>query len=113
MWNQFLSAVLPAVLYPNYGIYRWSRAMSAAAPVSTSPTTPALHIATVAPSAIAPSSGAAPASVAATLRGEDRKKPFYLFTYRVSEEKLLHKSEEKKHKKMKMTLQRAENLVHV
>ena len=34
-------------------------------------------------------------------------------TYRVSKKKVLHKSEEKMHKKMKMTSQRAENLVHV
>ena len=33
--------------------------------------------------------------------------------YGVSTKKVLHKSEEKMHKKMKMTLQRAENLVHV
>ena len=33
--------------------------------------------------------------------------------YRVSKKKVLHKSEEKMHKKMKMTSQRAENLVHV
>ena len=33
--------------------------------------------------------------------------------YRVSTKKVLHKSEEKMHKKMKMTSQRAENLVHV
>jgi len=31
----------------------------------------------------------------------------------VSQKKLLHKSEEKMHKKMKMTLQGAKNLVHV
>ena len=33
--------------------------------------------------------------------------------YRVSNKKVFHKSEEKMHKKMKMTLQRAENLVQV
>ena len=34
------------------------------------------------------------------------------YIYWVSQKKLLHKSEEKMHKKMKMTLQGAENLVH-
>ena len=33
--------------------------------------------------------------------------------YRVVEKKVLHKSEEKMHKKMKLTKQRAENVVHV
>ena len=33
--------------------------------------------------------------------------------YRVSNKKVFHESEEKMHKKMKMTLQRAENLVQV
>ena len=33
--------------------------------------------------------------------------------YRVSTKKVLHKSEEKMHTKMKMTSQRAKNLVHV
>ena len=35
------------------------------------------------------------------------------FIYGVVNKKVLHKSEEKMPKKMKMTLQRAENLVHV
>ena len=35
------------------------------------------------------------------------------YSYRVDNKKVLHKSEEKMHKKMKMTLQRAENLVQV
>ena len=34
------------------------------------------------------------------------------YSYRVSKKKVLHKSEEKMHKKLKMTSQRAENLVH-
>ena len=38
---------------------------------------------------------------------------FHLLLYRVSTKKVLHKSEEKMYTKMKMTLQRAENLVHV
>ena len=33
--------------------------------------------------------------------------------YRVDNKKVFHKSEEKMHKKVKMTLQRAKNLVHV
>ena len=33
--------------------------------------------------------------------------------YRVSTKKVLHKREEKMHKKIKMTSQKAENLVHV
>ena len=33
--------------------------------------------------------------------------------YRVVKKKVFHKSEEKVHKKLKMTLQRAKNLVHV
>ena len=42
-----------------------------------------------------------------TKRGKEQ------MTYRVSNKKVFHESEEKMHKKMKMTLQRAENLVQV
>ena len=38
---------------------------------------------------------------------------FVSYFYGVSKKKVFHKSEEKMHKKMKMTSQRAENLVHV
>ena len=37
----------------------------------------------------------------------------YLRSYRVSKKKVFHKSEGKMHKKMKMTQQRAKNLIHV
>ena len=38
---------------------------------------------------------------------------FCMTKYRLIQKKVLHKSEEKMHQKMKMTLQRAETLVHV
>ena len=36
----------------------------------------------------------------------------HIFRYRVSQKKVFHKRQEKMHQKMKMTSQRAENLVH-
>ena len=45
--------------------------------------------------------------------GGDSLEYFSLYRYSPTQKKVFHKSEGKMPKKMKMTLQRAENLVHV